>query len=80
MKSLSLKLDDNPESDQVPSNKGIREVPQRDPGAGQFIELEDLASRRDPEESRYNEAGSPQDATQGDLEMAKIANGIPQKS
>jgi hypothetical protein len=60
----------NAESDQSASTKGIREVPRSDTEEGKFIEAEDLTDRRDPEEARHNEAGTPM-VTQGDFEMAK---------
>lgn len=64
------------DSDQASFNLGIREVEKHEPDDGKFIELEQLPTdRRDPEESRYNEAGQPV-ITQGDKEMENMKKRI----
>jgi hypothetical protein len=79
-------------SDQSGDFLGIRDLPGSGDGAdGKFVEIEqdmsDYSSRRDPEESRYDEAGNPV-RTQGDSEMdnyynpegKKISDSVPQES
>ncbi len=62
------------ESDQSTHSLGIRDLIGSDPEDAKFNEVEILPSyRRDPEESRYNEAGQPV-PTQGDYEMEKLKN------
>lgn len=62
------------ESDQSQFSIGIRDLHDGDPEDGKFGEFEVLPSyRRDPEESRYDEAGQPV-RTQGDVEMEKLKN------
>jgi hypothetical protein len=62
------------ESDQSKFSMGIRDLKNVDPDDGKFGEFEVLPSyRRDPEESRYDEAGQPV-RTQGDVEMEKLKN------
>ncbi len=55
-------------SDQSKFSRGIRETMDPEKEDGKFIEAEIAATpRRDPEESRYNEASQPV-VTQGEME------------
>jgi len=60
-------------SDQSEYNLGIRDLVECDSMNGKFVEFETCPlHRRDPEESRYDEAGAPV-ITQGDIEMKKLS-------
>jgi hypothetical protein len=64
--TVDIKPSDN--SDQSKFSRGIRDLKDHEKDDGKFVEAEiNTSDRRDPEESKYNEAGQPV-ATQAEVE------------